>query len=78
MPLSAGSRLFFPALEVVMSLGHHQVQCCLPGLRSALQLSTEEMVGVLQRRFNAMMDKFQVLWCFSFSSTYTYNLLIML
>lgn len=74
--LSPDHRLFFPALEVVMSLGHHQVQCCLPRLRSALQLSTTEMVGVLQRRFHPMVDEFHVLWCFS--PTCMYNLLIML
>lgn len=76
--LSPDHRLFFPALEVVMSLGHHQVQCCWPRLSNVLQLSAKEMVGVLQRRFHAMLDEFQVLWCFSFSSTYVYNLLIML
>lgn len=82
MPLSLSlpspdHRLFFPALEAVMSLGHPQVQCCPPRLWSALQLSTEEMVVVLQRRSHGMKE-FQVLWYFSFSSPYVYNLTIML
>lgn len=54
--LSRDHRLFFPALEVVMSLGLRQVRCCLCTLWSAIQWSSEEVVDLLQKTFYAMMD----------------------
>lgn len=68
MPLSPDHGLFLPALEAVMALGHPQVQCCLPRLWSALQLSTKDMVGVLQRRSHVWNDEgissLMVFFCF--------------